>query len=586
MQWVGCYSYPNAHTPCIDQLASDGFRYTNCFATSPVCGPQRSTWITGVHAVSMGTHPMRSRYRIPHEKIPYTADVLRRKGYYCINHNKTDYNIGGRDDQECWDPTPLTAEGQVDYKSLAKQQPFFAIVNLTHSHESSAHGNVDHTEHDPKKVKLAPYHPDLPVIRKNYAQYQDAVLRMDSHVGRNLDALRDAGLKENTVVIYNSDHGGVMPRSKRFLLESGIHCPLIVRIPKKFDSHYPTNKQKQPLSPGTAVDRIVSFIDIPITWISLADAAVPDAMQGNIFLGSEARAPRQFAPAYRGRMDERCDVARAIRNNRYLYIRHFMPYVPRGQYLAYLWRAPAAGAWQTHHLAGKTDTVTGRFFRPKPLEELFDTATDPHCIDNLAFDPASRDRLVKMRSQLRQWQLEHFDAGLLPESEMVLRAKKHGLTIYEMVRNAEIYPLADLLDAADAALQSEEHVNLDKLVSMLESQDSGIRYWACVGLFRLGPGARGQKDALRRMLDDASDEVVAMAAWALYNLGEESLARRRLRTLLEDNSPASLKVVNIIDWMGDDPSYYHTAMIECQPPLMASYLGRWKQQARQAAESQ
>ena len=484
------------------------------------------------------------------------------------------------------DPTPLTAEGQVDYKSLAKQQPFFAIVNLTHSHESSAHGNVDHTEHDPEKVKLAPYHPDLPVIRKNYAKYQDAVLRMDSHVGRNLDALRDAGLKENTVVIYNSDHGGVMPRSKRFLLESGIHCPLIVRIPKKFKSHYPTNEQKQPLSPGTAVDRIVSFIDIPITWMSLADAAVPDAMQGNIFLGPEARAPRQFAPAYRGRMDERCDVARAIRNNRYLYIRHFMPYVPRGQYLAYLWRAPAAGAWQTHHLAGKTDTVTGRFFRPKPLEELFDTATDPHCIDNLAFDPASRDRLVKMRSQLRQWQLEHFDAGLLPESEMVLRAKKHGLTIYEMVRNAEIYPLADLLDAADAALQSEEHVNLDKLVNMLDSRDSGIRYWACVGLFRLGPGARGQKDALRRMLDDTSDEVVAMAAWALYNLGEESLARRRLRTLLEDNSPASLKVVNIIDWMGDDPSYYHTAMIECQPPLMASYLGRWKQQARQAAESQ
>ncbi|MDG2207922.1 MAG: sulfatase-like hydrolase/transferase, partial [Pirellulales bacterium] len=87
VQWVGCYSHPNAHTPCIDQLASDGFRYTNCFATSPVCGPQRSTWITGVHAVSMGTHPMRSRYRIPHGKIPYTADVLRRKGYYCINHN-------------------------------------------------------------------------------------------------------------------------------------------------------------------------------------------------------------------------------------------------------------------------------------------------------------------------------------------------------------------------------------------------------------------------------------------------------------------------------------------------------------------
>lgn len=102
VQWVGCYGHPNANTPRIDQLAQEGFRYTNCFATTPVCGPQRSTWITGVHAVSMGTHPMRSRYTIPHEKIPYTADILRRAGYYCVNQNKTDYNIGGRDDQQCW----------------------------------------------------------------------------------------------------------------------------------------------------------------------------------------------------------------------------------------------------------------------------------------------------------------------------------------------------------------------------------------------------------------------------------------------------------------------------------------------------
>ncbi|MEC7500136.1 MAG: sulfatase-like hydrolase/transferase, partial [Planctomycetota bacterium] len=103
VQWVGCYGHPNAETPRLDQLAKEGFRYTHCFATTPVCGPQRSTWITGVHAVSMGTQPMRSRYRIPHAKIPYSADSLRRAGYYCINHNKTDYNIGGRADHECWD---------------------------------------------------------------------------------------------------------------------------------------------------------------------------------------------------------------------------------------------------------------------------------------------------------------------------------------------------------------------------------------------------------------------------------------------------------------------------------------------------
>ena len=586
VQWVGCYGFPNADTPRIDQLAREGFRYTHCFATTPVCGPQRSTWITGVHAVSMGTHPMRSRYPIPHKKIPYTADVLQQAGYFCINHNKTDYNIGGRPDQQCWDPTPLTSGGEVDYKDLAKHQPFFAIVNLTQSHESSAHGSVENTEHPPEKVQLAPYHPDLPVIRKNYAKYQDAVRQMDTAVGRNLDALRAAGLEENTIVIYNSDHGGVLPRSKRFLFDSGIHCPLIVRIPQQYKKWYPADDQKNPQQPGSTVDRIVSFIDIPKTWLSLAAVAIPQVMQGKIFLGPHVEPPREFAPAYRGRMDERFDAARAIRDHRYLYIRNLMPYVPRGQYLAYLWRAPAAGAWQEHHQSEKTDAVTGRFFRPRPPEELYDTWEDPHAIHNLADDPHYEELLTKMRSRLRGWQLKHFDAGLLPESEMAHRAEKNDVTIYEMVRNPQLYPLERLLDAADTALQSEADVDLERLVAMLKDPDSGIRYWGCVGLFRLGLGARGQKDLLRALLEDPSDEVVAMAAWTLYNLGDEQNARNRLRGLLEANSRASLKVANIIEWIGEDAEFYRDALLACQPPLHAAYLTRIKEQTRQRTESQ
>ena len=580
VQWVGCYGHPNADTPRIDQLAQEGFRYTHCFATTPVCGPQRSTWITGVHAVSMGTQPMRSRYRIPHEKIPYTADALRRAGYYCINHNKTDYNIGGRDDQDCWDPTPLNDQGEVDYQILAEHQPFFAIVNLTHSHESSAHGSVEHTQHPPENVTLAPYHPDLPVIRKNYAKYQDAVRRMDTLVGRNLDALRDAGLQKNTIVIYNSDHGGVLPRSKRFLLDSGIHCPLVIRIPPAFQSLYPSD------NPGDTVGRIVSFIDLPKTWISLADAAIPDVMQGRIFLGPHQEPSRAFAVAYRDRMDERYDAARAIRDERYLYIRHMMPYVPRGQYLAYLWRAPAAGAWQAHHREGKTNAITGRFFRPKPTEELYDTWHDPHSIHNLAEKPKYQKILAAMRDDLRQWQLQHFDAGLLPESEMVYRAAQNKMTIYEMIRNPQLYPLERLLDASDLALQREADVDLDQLIALLGDADSGIRYWGCVGLFRLGMGSRGQKDLLNQLLKDPSDEVVAMAAWTLYNLGDEQVARDRLRGLLEENSRAALKVANMIDWMDEDPTFYRDALLACQPPLHAPFLSRLKEQSRQRANSQ
>ena len=103
VKWFGCYGSTEATTPNIDRLASEGFRYVNAFATAPVCAASRSSWITGLYSLSTGTYQMRSRYDIPHDQIPYYPDQLRRAGYFCSNHTKTDYNIGGRPDTDCWD---------------------------------------------------------------------------------------------------------------------------------------------------------------------------------------------------------------------------------------------------------------------------------------------------------------------------------------------------------------------------------------------------------------------------------------------------------------------------------------------------
>jgi membrane-anchored protein YejM (alkaline phosphatase superfamily) len=100
---------------------------------------------------------------------------------------------------------------------------------------------VENTTHDPKEVRLAKYHPDIPTIRKNYAHYHDAVERMDDQVGHFLKQLTRMELMENTIVIYNSDHGGVLPRSKRHLFNSGTHCPLIIRIPEKYRAWWPAD---------------------------------------------------------------------------------------------------------------------------------------------------------------------------------------------------------------------------------------------------------------------------------------------------------------------------------------------------------
>jgi N-sulfoglucosamine sulfohydrolase len=276
VNWFGCYGNPRAKTPNIDKLAKEGFRYSNTFASAPVCAASRTTLITGINGVSMGTHPMRSRYEIPHGLIKYYPDYLKEGGYFTVNQTKTDYNIGGRPDKDCWDATGINAQG---WKLAKPGQPWFQVNNYMESHESRAQGPVTNTRHSPDDVVLAKYHPDVLEIRENYAKYYDAVENMDASVGQALARLKASGQDDNTIVIFCTDHGGVMPRSKRFLFDSGTHSPLIIRIPEKFKYLWPAS------APGATVERLISFLDFPKTWLSITESPIPAVMQGHIFLG-------------------------------------------------------------------------------------------------------------------------------------------------------------------------------------------------------------------------------------------------------------------------------------------------------------
>ena len=480
IQWVGCYGNEFADTPNIDALAGEGFRYTHCYANAPVCAPSRSTWITGMHAISTGTHNMRSRYLIPHEQIGYYPDYLKAAGYYVSNGKKTDYNIGGRPDNDCWDDEDREADGKdIDWEMLKQQQPFFKIVNFTESHESRAQGDVENTLHDPANTALHEYHPDLPGIRKNYAKYHDAVKRMDTHLGEVLAKLETSGMAENTIVIYCSDHGGVLPRSKRFLFASGIHTPLIIRIPEKYKSLYPAER------PGEVVDQIVSFIDMPKTWLSLAGAEVPGQMQGKVFLGKNKETERDYHFAFRGRMDERQDNARAVYDKEFVYIRNYMPQVPWMQHLNYLWKMTATTTWKEAVRNGNLPPEQSKYFFPKVYtEELYNLEEDWANSNNLINDPAYAAKADSMRKALRTWQLHIHDAGLLPESELVRLAHNNNLTPYEIVRDPKLYDLEQLLDISEIALE-QNPVNIDLLRAGLIHEDLGVRYWSMVGCLSL-----------------------------------------------------------------------------------------------------
>ena len=563
VNWVGCYGNPHAQTPHIDMLASEGFQYMNCFANAPVCAPSRSGWITGVHPVSLGTLPMRSRYSIPHDQVKYYPDYLREVGYYCSNVRKTDYNIGGRSDDDCWDSTKL------EWKKLKQGMPFFQVINVASSHESRAFGEVDNTTHSPEDIQLAKYHPDIPTIRKNYAHYHDAVKRMDAEVGKFLKQLHQHGLSENTIVVYNSDHGGVLPRSKRHLFNSGTHCPLIIRIPQKFRAWWPAE------SPGSKIDRLVSFIDMPKTWLSLAGAEVPEVMQGKIFFGKDREAERPYHVSYRERMDERFDNQRAIRNKRYLYVRNYMPFVPWGQRLNYLWKMEATRAWENCHDAGKTNEVTGRWFLPKPSEELYDTWEDPDNVINLIDDSKYMEIANELRQELTRWQKEKRDLGLLPECERAKRAEDLGITLGELAKNPQIYDLDAYLEASDLALQRDAR-NFAQLKQFLKDKDSGLRYWGVIGLLLLDHKPTQVVEELRKVLTDKSHSVQAMAAYALHLRGEKEQARETLLNLLHQESHATLLVLNIMAWLKEDPDYFHQAIQGTKNQQLQPYVQKMK----------
>ncbi len=493
-RWLGCYGNKQIKTPNFDKLAQEGFLYTRCFANAPVCAPSRSGWIMGIHPVSTGTIYMRSLHEIP-ASLTWYPDALRANGYFTANFTKTDYNtstrrapgVGGGQNKgtvghytNTWDSYEKDCWKNPNRKP---NQPFFQVTNSAGCHESHLHNDKNTNEGvNPADMKLAAYHPDIPAVRLDYARYTAGVMDADKALGNILTKLENDGLADDTIVIYTSDHGGIIGRSKRFLYDSGTQAAFMVRIPEKFKHLWPAAK------PGTRIDRLVNFIDMPKTWLAITGSKIPPEMQGNIFLGEKQETPRELVFMARERMDEVPDMQRAVRDGRYLYIRNYEPFRPNGQFLEYLWQAPSMKAWEAHHKAGKTDALTGAFFRPKPVEELFDCQSDPDNVKNMADDPIQAERLARMREDLKRQQTQHHDCGFLPEATLAQRAKQHKTTIYEIIRNPKLYDQQGYMKAADVA-NFAKPADLPKLVEMLKSSDEGYAYWGVIGCLRLGKQA-------------------------------------------------------------------------------------------------
>ncbi len=523
--YLGCYGFGQAQTPNLDKLASEGVRYTHAHANAPVCAVARSTLLTGMYSPTIGTHQMRSRVQLP-AVIPAYPKIFREAGYYCTNNSKKDYNSNFERDGSLWDES----SGEAHYRNRKEGQPFFAVFNTTVTHESQLEakriaGYVARNEIPreprvrPEAIELPPYHPDLPEIRRDWARFHDLITRMDGIVGGHLRDLEEAGVADDTIVFFYSDHGGMLSRAKRYIYNVGTQVPLLIRFPRKW-------QHLAPAPPGGVVDRLVSFIDFPKTVISLAGLPVPGLMQGRIFLGPGVEPAPEAVHFYRDRMGERYDFSRAVTDGRYYFIRNFMPHRPRGRDSRYGYDVQANwGAWEAHHAAGKCDAIQSQFFEPKPVGELFDTRADPWHVKNLAGLPEHGERLRKFEGVMDRWMIETRDIGLIPEPLFhdLAGPGKPFQTLYEYAQG-DRYPVERILEAAKAASLGDPG-RLGDYVRWLTDGDPIVRHWGAYGIFLVRSGEGGVRRALKDMI--AGDPLAGnriMAAQALGLCGDPDAA--------------------------------------------------------------
>lgn len=404
-------------TPNLDRLAAEGVRYTRVFSTSGVCAPSRAALATGMYQNRIGAQHMRTTNvsgfgvdgLIPYEAVPppfvkMHSQYFREAGYYTSNNAKEDYQF--RKAVTAWDDSSRTAH----WRNRGPDQPFFSVFNFNITHESQIWVQAENPLRVPEdlEVPIPPYLPDTAVAQRDVRQVYSNIVAMDEQVGQILEELEQDGLLERTVIFWYSDHGGPLPRQKRLLYDAGLQVPMIIRYPDRWRA-------------GELDDQLISFVDFKSTALSLAGIEPPEYVDGRAFAGEfQSSESREYIHAAADRFDRQYDTIRAVRDDRFKYLRNYHP--ERGYYLPLTYREQMPIMQELLRLRdqnGLTEAQSQWFRESKPAEELFDTLADPHELTNLALDPAYSDKLLELRAELDRWLSGFDDKGMMPEPDLI-----------------------------------------------------------------------------------------------------------------------------------------------------------------------
>lgn len=545
---LGCYGDPHAITPNLDAFAEQSVRYTQAFTCHGVCAPSRTGIITGMYPHQIGANHMRSKTTLP-DHVRCFPEYLKQAGYYCTNNSKTDYNFAW-DQSKVWDETSRKAHWK---NRSSADQPFFAVFNLTTTHESRIwrknwqqviRNLPAELRHDGRDIRVPRLYPQTTEVQDAMARLFDLITVMDQQVGDYLTELQDAGLSENTIVFFWSDHGNGFPRAKRWVYDSGTLVPLMVRIPESLR----TSGQGQP---GSVDDQLINLIDLGPTVLNLANVAVPDYVQGRPFLGESLPEPRQYVFAARDRVDERFDMVRSVRDAQFRYVKTLNPWRPALQHINYSENSVVRKEMRRLAAIDQLAPESAQFLQqPRPFEELYDTKNDPWELKNLAADPAYADQLQRLANKCREWQRKAADAHLIPESILDEEGKAAGsrwAVVNSESGQSRVNRLSQIAETAASATSDD----LGKLLLAAADSDPAARWWAMHGLANLNASDAKSLAAIRQASQDTNAGVRIAAGRALHAAGMTPQALQILTAELQNTSVfVRHAAVNELDEMG------------------------------------
>ncbi|MEW4563952.1 sulfatase-like hydrolase/transferase [Bremerella sp. JC770] len=537
-----------APTPNIDALADEGLVYEHAFSNAPVCSVARTTLITSCYAPRIGTFHHRKSFVVPMpEGLKMFPAYLREAGYYTTNNSKEDYNA--KKSADVWDDSSRKAT----WKNRQADQPFFHVQTYTTTHESSLHFPAKDiqdkpTSTDPETVFVPPHHPKTETFKYTYARYHDRIQDVDQQVGTLVDQLKQDGLLESTFIFYFGDHGGVLPRGKGYAYETGLHIPLVIRVPEKFRDDVGEKV-------GSRIESFVSFVDFGPTVLSLAGAKVPEGIDGRPFLarGGAPIVKSDESFGYADRFDEKYDVVRTIRKGKYRYVRNFQPFNFDGLMNNYRYKMVAYREWRELFDAGKLDETQAQFFQSRPAEMLFDVEADPYETNDLAGDPEHAQTLTALRGGLNVMLAGMPDLGFYPENFLAANAADNPVAFGQQHKDE----IAKLIDVANLELLPFDEAR-PQLEEALASSDRWQRYWGVIACTSHGQAALPLRKQLESLASSDSENLVRVRAaeyLALHAGVDPAAAMKKAIADAETATEANLILNTVVLLRDGQPGY-------------------------------